>query len=64
MKAVQKRVPKLGELVFVSGLTGSHRVIGVDPENKTADAHTVADPLIVTLGIEWDLIVYPDDITE
>jgi hypothetical protein len=64
MKAVQKRVPRQGDVIFVSGLTGGHRVTAVNLDNHTANAHTVADPLIVTLGIEWDLIAYPDEITD
>lgn len=64
METAQKRGPKPGDLVFVSGLTGSHVVTAVNPDRETADAEAVADSPIVTLGVAWDLLTYRDEITE
>lgn len=64
METLQKRIPRPGDLVFVSGLTGSHLVTAVDPDSETVDAETVAEPLIVTLGVAWGLLIYPDEITD
>lgn len=60
---MQNRVPKLGDLVFVNGLTGSHVVTAVDTEKRTVNAWTLSEPLIVTLGVTWDLLIYPDEMT-
>ena len=64
METVQKRVPKPGDLVFVSGLTGSHMVTAVNVEKWTVEAETLAEPLIVTADVAWDLLIYPDEITD
>jgi hypothetical protein len=64
VETTQKRVPKPGDLVFVSGLTGSHVVTAVNPDRETVNAETVAEPLIVTLGVAWGLLIYPDEVTD
>lgn len=64
METAQKRVPKPGDVVFVSGLTGSHVVIVVNPDGETVNAESVAEPQIVTLSVAWDLLIYPDEITD
>lgn len=61
MKPAPKRVPKLGELIFVSGLTGSHVITAVNNEQETVDARTMAEPVIITLAIAWSLLIYPDE---